>query len=64
MIRMWFWRIVNSLHGCGFSMRDGALHPWRGTCPYPLRNDWSIRACIKAGDCGCNECDAAEDALK
>lgn len=23
------------------------------TCPYPVRDDWSAKACIKAGDCGC-----------
>jgi hypothetical protein len=26
-----------------------------GTCPYPLQFDWSAGACIKAGDCGCDE---------
>jgi hypothetical protein len=27
---------------------------FRWYCPYPLRGDWSARACIKAGDCGCD----------
>ena len=61
-IRFWLLRVLNALQGCGFSwgyLDDGIPHktiiPWRGTCPYPLRNDWSARACIKAGDCGCDE---------
>ena len=55
-----FWRILNALQGCGYSWRDPdgygkTICTWRGTCPRPLRNDWSARACIKAGDCGCDE---------
>jgi hypothetical protein len=44
----------------GFTMRGGflanlaarVLFHWY--CPYPLRDDWTARACIKAGDCGCS----------
>ena len=55
-----FWRILNALQGCGYSWRDPdgygkTICTWRGTCPRPLRNDRSARACIKAGDCGCDE---------
>ena len=63
-MRVTFWRIVNALQGCGFSWiktpgttASGYIMPWRRTCPYPLRHDWSARACIKAGDCGCDEKD-------
>jgi hypothetical protein len=24
-------------------------------CPYPIRFDWSVKACVRAGDCGCNK---------
>ena len=60
-IRFWLLRVLNALQGCGFSwvsMHPGespTIVPWRGTCPYPLRKDWSAKACIKAGDCGCDE---------
>ena len=59
-MRFWFWRILNALQGCGVTfsrLPSGNLtySPWRRTCPYPLRNDWSAKACIKAGDCGCDE---------
>ena len=59
-IRFWLLRLLNALQGCGFSWSDPdgrgkTIIPWRGTCPYPLRNDWSAKACIKAGDCGCDE---------
>ena len=58
------WRILNALRGYGFSMRTytdlsgrefHSLTPWCGTCPYPTRHNWSARACILAGDCGCDE---------
>ncbi|MCC7461297.1 MAG: hypothetical protein IT480_02410 [Gammaproteobacteria bacterium] len=26
-----------------------------GECPYPIRQDHSIAACVEAGDCGCGE---------
>lgn len=59
-----FWRLWNALHGHGYSMRwytdttgrsYRSLTPWRGTCPRPLTNDWSAKACVKAGNCGCDE---------
>lgn len=54
--KFWFWRIVNALQGCGFYFdRENVMRFWKGTCPRPLRNDWSAKACIKAGDCGCDE---------
>ena len=61
-MRILLLRILNALQGCGFSWvktpgspAGGYIRPWRGTCPYPLRSNWSARACIKAGDCGCDE---------
>ena len=27
---------------------------FRWYCPYPIRKDWTARACIEAGDCGCS----------
>lgn len=27
---------------------------FRWYCPSPLHDDWTARACISAGDCGCN----------
>ena len=56
--RFWLLRAWNALRGYGFGWEDGALTPRRGTCPYPTRKDWSARACIKAGDCGCDEQEA------
>ena len=60
--RFWFWRILNALQGCGYSWiktpgspAGGYVMPWKGTCPHAIRNDWSARACIKSGDCGCDE---------
>lgn len=23
-------------------------------CPYPLSDDWTARACVKSGECGCD----------
>lgn len=58
-MRHLFWRILNALQGCGYHWRrsknDSVMIIWPRTCPRPLRNDWSARACIKAGDCGCDE---------
>lgn len=43
-----------------FWVADG--HPSGGyfdmtekTCPYPVLNDWSVRACVRAGHCGCSK---------
>jgi hypothetical protein len=51
----------NWLQGCRFFWVPDN-HPAGGyfdmtekTCPYPLRFDWSVRACVKAGDCGCSK---------
>lgn len=27
---------------------------FRWYCPYPIQDDWTARACIEAGTCGCN----------
>jgi len=54
-VKRWLIEKWNALRGYGFYFADGALQIKPGTCPYPLRNDWSVKACIKAGDCGCDE---------
>jgi hypothetical protein len=52
-------RFYNWIRGYGFYWaRDE--HGWymeikEGTCPYPVQFDWSAKACIKAGECGCDE---------
>jgi hypothetical protein len=63
-VSRWLERLWNALRGHGFSRvqtpgtpAGGYIRPWRGTCPYPIRADWSARACIAAGDCGCDEKD-------
>lgn len=57
LIRLW-----NLMRGYGFdwietpgTLGGGHIMPRPGTCPYPLINDWSVKACNKAGLCGCNE---------
>jgi hypothetical protein len=61
-ILRWLARVYNGIRGYGFYWVETpgspagkylAIKP--GTCPYPLRLDWSAKACIKAGDCGCDE---------
>lgn len=60
----WRWRVIyplavayNWCQGCRFFMTKDEhgeyLDFTEKCCPYPLRFDWSARACIKAGDCGC-----------
>ena len=51
----------NWLQGCRFFWVETPGSPAGGyfgmtekCCPYPVRFDWSVRACVKAGDCGCN----------
>ena len=58
----WLIELWNNLRGYGFDWIEtpgtpagGYVEPRPGTCPRPLRNDWSAKACIKAGDCGCDE---------
>lgn len=36
-------------------MRDAPVEVPHGECPYPIRQDHSIAACVEAGDCGCGE---------
>lgn len=48
----------NWLQGCRFFwVRPEGDTPYldmtEKCCPYPIRFDWSVRACVKAGDCGC-----------
>ena len=43
----------NWLQGCRFFWKDGSLEMTEKCCPYPIRFDWSVKACVKAGDCGC-----------
>jgi hypothetical protein len=57
VVRFWNW-----IRGYRFfwvetpgSPAGGHIDFTPGTCPYPLRNDWSAKACIRAGDCGCDE---------
>lgn len=46
--------------GYGLCMRGGWISDlwskiwYRWYCPYPIIDDHSARACIKAGCCGCN----------
>lgn len=50
---LWLW---NRARGYGYVRReDGCWHPRPGTCPAAILDDWSARACIRAGHCGCNE---------
>lgn len=57
LIKWW-----NRLRGYGYywvetpgTPAGGYIEALPGTCPHAIRNDWSANACIKAGDCGCNE---------
>ncbi len=50
--RAWNW-----LRGYRFYWQNGTMECSPGTCPYPVRCDWSVKACIKAGYCGCDEKD-------
>jgi hypothetical protein len=34
---------------------------WRYYCPRPCIDDWTARACFKAGHCGCNNADRFRD---
>ena len=47
----------NWLQGCRFFWVDHPDGPYydmtEKCCPHPIRFDWSVRACVKAGDCGC-----------
>lgn len=47
----------NWLQGCRFfwvaDEHGGYFDMTENCCPYPIRFDWSVRACVKAGDCGC-----------
>lgn len=48
----------NWLQGCRFFwVRPAGEIPYldmtEKCCPYPIRFDWSVKACVKAGECGC-----------
>lgn len=49
----------NWLQGCRFfwatDKHGRYMDMTEKCCPYPLRFDWSAKACIKAGDCGCSK---------
>lgn len=53
-MRRWIEVAFNWLQGCRFFWAPGGyLDMTEKCCPYPLRFDWSVKACVKAGDCGC-----------
>ena len=50
----------NWFQGCRFfwvethgSPGGGYLNMTEKCCPYPIQFDWSVKACVKAGYCGC-----------
>lgn len=47
----------NWLQGCRFfwvtDEHGKYLNMTERCCPYPIRFDWSVKACVMAGDCGC-----------
>lgn len=44
----------NQRQGCSFYWSsDNVLMMTRKTCPYPTQEDWSAKACVAAGQCGC-----------
>jgi hypothetical protein len=50
----------NWLQGCRFFWVETPGEPGGGyldmtekCCPYPVRFDWSVKACVRAGTCGC-----------
>lgn len=50
----------NWLQGCRFfwvstpgSSAGGYIDMTEKCCPYPVQFDWSVKACVKAGHCGC-----------
>ena len=52
----------NWLQGCRFfwvetpgSPAGGYIDFTEQCCPYPVIFDWSVKACVKAGKCGCNK---------
>lgn len=61
-MKRWIIEQWNALRGYRFfwvetpgSPAGGYIDFTPGTCPYPLLKDWSVKACNKAGLCGCNE---------
>jgi len=55
MIRRWIVQAWNAMRGYGWDKIGDTYVPRPGTCPRPLCCDWSVRACIRNGACGCNE---------
>lgn len=52
----------NWLRGCRFfwvetpgSPAGGYFDMTEKCCPYPILFDWSVKACNRAGCCGCNK---------
>ena len=52
----------NWAQGCRFfwvetpgSPAGGYLDMTEKCCPYPIIFNWSVKACVKAGHCGCNK---------
>jgi hypothetical protein len=43
----------NRRQGCSFYWQNDTLMMTPKCCPYPLRSDWSAKACNEAGECGC-----------
>jgi hypothetical protein len=62
-VSKWIERFYNAIRGYGFywvrtndgSSAGGYIEVKEGTCPHPVQFDWSAKACIKAGLCGCHE---------
>jgi hypothetical protein len=59
-VRRYVETFYNWMRGYGFywvktpgSPAGGYIEMKPGTCPYPLKFDWSVKACKKAGLCGC-----------
>lgn len=52
--------LYNWVRGCRMYWVDTPGTPGGGyfdfserMCPYPLGHDWSVKACIRNGNCGC-----------
>lgn len=51
-----FWRV------CKHWPVSWVEHAWtwvwyRYYCPYPVVDEWTARACVRSGNCGCNNLD-------
>lgn len=51
------WRAMNWLRGLGYQWDGETFQVKPGTCPYPLHPDWSVKRCVRNGDCGCSAAD-------